>query len=1561
LVVARLLLALLLPWLLGLAAAGAGLRLDCAAAHLSLSGLSLRLEDIALHDSSAPAAPPLLRAQELVVDLAASRLLHGELLVVDAALTGARVHLQREADGSLRLPAAWRGPGDPTPTPPPPDAPPAAAAQPWQFEPPLRADSIRVHDLQVVLEDIRGGARSTFAVDIDVEDLGHAGRPGTVAVRVHSPELCDELWLQATATMRDGGIALAWQARLRGLRPTSLPWLDAPDARPLPHVVGGDLEGALHARPSPAGGPPDAAATLRFAAQIDERPRLAVDVGIGPARADGDRWNLPFTATVQGDGLLEALRLEGGRIVVGPDATEFAATLRAESVTLQLLGPWLASRGITLPAAGLGMRAELSGTLARDSLSAAVRDLALAAAGQEWTVPRLAVQGLRTGAATLELDAIEIDGPRAIVTTTPDGAWMALGVQVTPTPDTAPAAVAPDAAAVPFAWPQFRLGRLDWRGIDLQYEDQSLGEPAALHLTAAVTGAQLELGRDAEPGHVVLSVEIPGALEELRAELQTRPTAAALAIESEWALRGVTAGSLAPWLRRAGITPQLTAGTLRALASARLHTDGPALGLDARLANLRFEDGEAVLLTVRNLEGRDLQLRPTLDLGTWACDEPYVAVQRGAGGEPTALGLQFGNAAAAASTPVRSTPEPGAAPAPPPRHGRLELRRAVVRWTDASRPQPADVSIGVDLDVSATPTGGGASAFAAALRLEPALGTLALHGTVQRSPAGGKVDLQCHAQHLRGDGLESLLPPSLGCTLADGELLGAAQLAWETADRPSLSLRAQGIALRDRGTELLAIDDIQLNLPELGAERVHVAAATVRGVRAVAASTRAGLLLPGFRIAGSVPGDPAPPAAAATAVTSRGFLLPALQLDAVDLEVERLVWRERIGNDGEPVVASLRLQLAEPWATTSDPDQTPPCRFVLTATAPPLCAAGRIEAAIAPLALAPALTAQIHVEGIDTTALPRILPSLADRLDGACTAAVLDATIRAEVDLRRRDPRRFDFAQAFGGELACEGLELRAAPDGPSLFRIDDIVVDARAIDPRTGDVLLHRLDVEAPQLRLERTEHGLELLGLRLKPGPTGAADPAPARAGTAGSTAEFAIDRLEISGLQATFADRTTTPPTLLPIHDTDLRAANLSNRAAVEARPLTFAATLRGGDLDLPGRIVSASLLTGVLGTAGDLVGAGAADREVRPLVEEIVVAGTVQIYPLPKGQIRAAVHALELPALRGLAAGSGVDISDGLFDLDLDVRMEGARGTLVRAVPKFTWLSLSEPAGGPVSTYLRLPLSLDTVLFLLENDADEHILPLRVQIPADQVRTSRITEAITEALVKQIADAVASAAFRVTGAVTGTLGLSGSRAARPAATSLEFEAGDPLPARGSLDLVVAALADDPETMLVLSHELGQGDLERAAALATPPPAIVAATLQRLEMARADLEHDRALRAAEVAALYAAGRMQTAWQRQQELTDLDDHLGSLGRAEEAALQLLAGVDERTRRRRGRAAAVELAQARLDTVRALLLDRLGPDAAARVTTRPPRGVASAALPGGGRVVAAVRRRPAP
>lgn len=1573
---ARLLLALCLPWLVDLGARQIGCSAEYRSASLSLLGLSLHVEDLTVRDREQPLAAPLLSIQELTADVSTWRLLHGEYVLVDAALSGARVQLRRTADGALVLPAALR----PGATPPAPAATTAPAPAPFTlstFELPFLIASARVHDLHVdCLDETTSPPRALAAIlDLDASDLGRRDRSGHLTARVHSPGRLEQLRLVASTTATAAQASLQWQLAVQGLQlaPLQLP-ADLLQFTAGASAANGELGGSLTAARSGTSGEPfTVTAELQGAVLLDAKELLHLRGELGPATVAADRAGVPFQLELHGAELVDRLRVEGGRIDLSPAQIAGSAALDVRGITLGRLQPWLLAAGVTMPAGGADATARLQFDFDQRTaaLAGSLENVTLRHGDERIALRRVAVAGLASGAQGLSVDSVTVHGPELDIARLADGTLAVAGLRLhLPAPaTTGPAEAAPTAPAGPT--PGFLLRRLTWRDASVRFRDATLpGHPAQNLAQLAVDAENLGLGSLATAGHVLATLRLPTSVESVRLEVDTRPRPDGIAADLRLAATDLSAQGLGPWLQAAGCQPEWRAADLSLAASVEVGFR-PDLTLAGRVASVRLQEGEQVLLGLRNLELTGFRLPAELDdpnglqLGALRIDEPRLHVQRGADGTLSFAGVRFG--------PGSTSPPAASSAAPSTTTRRWQAGKVVLQGARVflqTGPDPATtVVLGADAELGAYRADGSPTTFTSTLHLDQAIDALELRGTFTAGAGRLQCDAQVDGRGLRGSGLTPWLPQGLVATLTDGSLRArlAAQVRRD-GGATGVDLVLAELWLRDGDAELAAIDRLELHAPTLAAALWHVQSLQLQGLRAIATQTAEGLHLPGLLLqnrtpAADAPAVPMPPAAEPAAANAPRAPLPALRLDQCEIACQQFVFRDRRGPELAPFVLTGSVQLQQPWATTEPLVDSPPLALVVTVAAPPVCGQARAEVQLQPFHTAPWLDLSLRAEGLDPTALGRVSPALGERIGGTTDAATLTARLHASLDLHRRDPTRFDFGRPFGGHLQIDELALRDR-NGGELASVAAIEVVARAIDPQRGDVLLKSIDIDSPVLHATRTAAGLELAGLLLRtppaPNEPTVARRAPAANPAAGHRPEFAVDRLRIQGLRATVRDTTTTPPTELPIDELDLSVQQFSTELLHEPRPFAFQMTVRGGDLSLPRRVHRSSALAGLLGAATQAAigGRDEHDLEPRPLFADLTATGQLQLYPLPKGNCRLDLTGFEMAAVRGLASQGGVVINDGTFDASVTADLAAGAGTKVKAGLTFTWLSMTEPPNGPISTYLKLPAPLESVLFLLRNDTDEQRLPLQLHLPVGGVNPARIAEAAIEALTLVIADSVRTSPFRLAGTVTGLLdfGQQGAAAVDQAAV-LACTSGGAQPDLAPLAPLLASASADPDLKFVLVHELGAGDLQHAAVLGNPAPEVVRAAITRLRDQRLALADRRDQLAATAAASYAAARPE-APQDFARLQVAARELGELESTLDAALEQLDATSPRQQQRQARKAAQALAQLRLDLVRGAVASGLPADAADRIEVRTPRTLAAAGLTEGGRVVVTVRRR---
>ncbi|MBL8725691.1 MAG: DUF748 domain-containing protein [Planctomycetes bacterium] len=1582
-VLGRLGLALGMPLLIDRAAAAVGCRAEYRSFDLSLLGLSLCLRGFALHDRTAStAAAPLLRIDELAVDVDQWALLRGRVRVRDAVLDGLQVQLVRTADGGVALPlpqpaSEAEPPVAATTTPPP--SPADSARGPWappSFALPLQVDSLRVHNLNV---QWREGAATphTGTLDLDARDLGLSTQPGTVRLRAQAPGRLDTLQLDAELHGREQDLRAQFAVQVRGAQLDTLPlpaaartWLAGAQ------VLDGRIQGQLtlaHATGEPL--PLDGQATLSVQVQLDRTPALELAAGLGPVRRALDSATVPFTARLAIAEAVDQLEVTAGELRCDGARLHTTFAVQGRGLHGRRCSQALAAAGVVLPPGGTALDAEfLAGfDLGSGTLDAAVRNLRCGTPDDAVVLRELAVAGCALHQGTVA--QLRLDGPTLRAQRLADGSLQIAGLRLLPSasaPEPMPASKR-STPTHPSTTQPFLLQELDWRNAACTFVDQTL--PTAAQVTALVsaTGRALGTGPDAEAGQLVLDLAFAGQPDRLRTELHCRGWPLAPRLELQVAGDGLTLQPIAPWLAEGGLAATWRAARLRAQVAAAWQADAAGTTLSAQLSGLEITDGDTQLLAWPNLQIEGLRTSPQqgLTLAAVHGTGPQWHWLRQADGEVFAgIALAKPNGPATAATAPAPTPErPEPAPIPterpaPWRTGPVHLRD--VRCTVADRRTGSqDTTVTADLQLGPATTGS-AIPISATVRVPDGLDALTAQAELTLGPAGATAArATVEASHLRGRGLAALLPEGLEVTLADGAL--AARFRFDQGlQAPGLVAELRELQLRDGDQTLLALDELSVRADAVGPERIHLAQVALTGLRGQSASLASGLQLPGLRVRSGAPGPspataqelvtPAPGPAAAGRMAATG---PALRIDR--FEVVLAEWQHRGAEAaGEPQRLAGTVRLAEPFATTPDPTESAPLRIAARLAATPCLAELALDLAARPFALRPDLDLHLALRELDPDRLASVWPALHGQLGGTAGPLAVQCSASVQLDLRRTEPWRFAVDRPFGVAAHLEDLAVRDA-SGQTLLGLAGADLAVAAIDPATGDVRIRHLEVEALTAAVHRRSDRLELAGCWIatpsEPAPA-PASPAPATTGGAERRAVLAIDHLGIADLSLDYRDSTTAPATHLPLAGLDLDVHDWSSLVLREPLPFRVQLTAQGGEAQLPRRVAASSLLAGVAGSALQALQLGRDQHtlEPRPWFGDLRAEAELQVYPWPKGRCRFDLAGLELAALRGLANQGAVAIDDGLCDASATVDLR-AEQTQVEAGLVFTHLAVREPPNGPISTYLKLPAPLESVLFLLRNDADEQRIPLQFALPNRGPVLGPLGAAAGEALALVIANAVAKAPLRLASAVTGLFDFGGKSTARRS-VSVPFAAGAPEPDGSALLALLPEVAGDPDQQFVLEHQLGEADRLRLATLVNPPAEGVRANLARLRQLRTErLAARQALAAAAAAQLGAAQAGAAATVRA--LAAADAELGAIELALDAALeQFDAATDPRAGAARTRKAAAALGKARLAAVAELLRQRLPPGSDERIAVRPARGGA-AASDAPGQVLVVVRPLP--
>ncbi len=1112
---------------------------------------------------------------------------------------------------------------------------------------------------------------------------------------------------------------------------------------------------------------------------------------------------------------------------------------------------------------------------------------------------------------------------------------------------------------------------------------------------------------------------------QLTGQVQSRP--GPLDLTTRLALRGtgLRAGPLTPYLDAAGIESTLRAASLAADIEATVRATDDGIAASAAVTEVALRDGDDELAAIDSLRVDGVAVGPrSTDIDSVALAGVRLRAAREADGALAIAGIRLPPPAtggvpdvvpeAAAGTGEDAGPTPSAPAATPPA-AQTQLRLAELRidgvdlqWQDAAVTPAVDTALQLAVALDGLALGGPATP--AALRCEvavrDAIEQLRIEGEVTPDPEDLGVALDLALRGARADALRGYLPPQTPVTLRDGRL----RLRLEaTAAMRDDGARAVEVALtdidyRDGDTErpLLGLDAVRLAAPRLDADAgvYEIAEVSLRGLQLDATRSADGALhvlglelpatppAPGEGGAGPTPtGEEAAPSPGFRAVETarrptRAAPLPRVELGAFEVDIAALTFVDETQPGSTPLVA--RARLATPAACVllaEDPVSLPPLQLGLDLEVEPVLGALDVDVVVSPFADPPGLEVTAAARGLRGAGLTEVLPALTEQLDASgIDNGSVDLHLQAHLLARRRGPAELDLERGFGIDLVLDQLALRAVEDGPVVAGIGGVQVEVRRINPSTGAVHVQSVEIDTPTARITQRTDGLLVAGVLLKPPvpPEGegesdaspaAARPAPravAAAAQSEPAPEFRLDQLLVSGLDVEFRDERAEPAFVLPLNRFDCEVRGFTTRAFEEPVPLRFSADLGAGGVELPERVQSVAFPLGFAQAAVSALTGGedAVGTESRRVLEELAINGRLSFAPQLEGVVKVNLAGLELPALRGPAAEAGVEIGDGVLDFGTALRFRGAQGLDIDTGITFTHLSIDEPPGGPISTYLQLPAPLDSVLFLLRNEDGEHKLSPSIHIGAAGISAGEIARVAGETLALTIANAVAAAPLRATGMLTDVVGMTGAAEDLDALTTqLAFEPGAPaLPADAAdtLHRLLAEVTHDEQLVIVAQHQFGAADLELAARRGSPPPDTCHELLLGFAEREAVLQRRRAEAAARARAVVITGQRATP-DPSAALRAIESELGELALAREAVLELLAPGAERQRARRAKHSARAVAERRLAEVRDLVVAKLRGFGAelpqTRIEVRKPR-LGQVAGEGGGQIVLQARRR---
>ncbi|MGQ0553138.1 MAG: DUF748 domain-containing protein [Planctomycetota bacterium] len=892
----------------------------------------------------------------------------------------------------------------------------------------------------------------------------------------------------------------------------------------------------------------------------------------------------------------------------------------------------------------------------------------------------------------------------------------------------------------------------------------------------------------------------------------------------------------------------------------------------------------------------------------------------------------------------------------------------------------------------------GVAAMLFSLRLPGVLEAGLLTGKIRSTPEEFGVSGTLAFSGLQTGPLASYLPPGAGLEFGQGGL----HAAWGVrvarvpegghsfeATLTDLSLVSAPAGRPERPVFLLPRVRLAAQRVDPGAYRYDFDEVALQGLQLDALRTADGALhVLGLRLPPAAsPAEGASTAAASSASTSASATAPAapravaapdeewpaewarpplplITLQSFDVELERLTLTDESAGEGAaPLSASLWLRAPQPLRLLdAQPDELPPLELRLNAGVAPVLRDLDLRLLLSPWAARPEASLELLASGLRGAGLTELRPALAATLDGSgLRDGRLSAALHAELSLLRRRPTDFDLSNGFGLSLELGEVSFRDGEQGERLAGLGGLTLEAPRLQPASGALVVDSVELRTPFFRAHKTAEGLHALGLRLLPPPEPAPGEPAAQGGEAKTSAAtataaassapasapglaLAIDTLAVRGLDVLYRDDSATPPLIAPLTALDVEVLGFDTRAFTERRELRLALSLGAGPVPLPRRVQASSLLAGLASAAGAAVLGDEHEGviEQRPLFDEVALNARLAFYPALSGHAQLSLNALELLGVAGPAQAAGLIIGDGMLDTTVRTRFRDDGSLGVETSVVFSDLALSEPAGGLIEQYLRLPAPLDSVLFLLRNADGEHRIPVSFSVGQDGLSTLELTRAGSAALGRVLAGAIANAPLRVVGTFTDLVPLGGAEPTlAEQAVALGFSPGSAA-VRGDIETQLAQLIelldDDDDLAVVLEHRFAPADLVRAEELANPSEGVCLQLVTRLRQRRAELQLERDLYSSEARALFAIDRQSDGRRRAEDVSALDAEIGRTEAALDSVLELLRPGAERYREKRTRSAALALGRERLATLRTALLASGVDEIAERIEERAPR-----------------------
>jgi hypothetical protein len=1133
--------------------------------------------------------------------------------------------------------------------------------------------------------------------------------------------------------------------------------------------------------------------------------------------------------------------------------------------------------------------------------------------------------------------------------------------------------------------PLIEIGRFSWHDNKVTFTDKAMSPAESFNITDfgfELGNFALDFGRNARsPARLRAWLQSPDIAErvELTGSLSAKKSGMSLGLELT--ARELSAKKIAPYLRDFGIEAAIANGGLRAGLTGELDWSEGDLNCSVNIHDAALRDNDANFAALKSMDIEKIQIKDgNISIEKVAIDQPYLAVGREQTGNLNIAGIRIlpVQASDTQTEPASDTKKTTqAASSTGLKINNFSINNSRLAWTDNFVKPAVSQTLITNVNLNNFTFGADAqpSKINVIAEIPDVVGKAELAGDFQLKTSEQSANLTIDVAGMQTEKLAPYFTGGLKPALEDAAIkfhliagigkheLGGNQINLEISDLDYSNNSTQEPLLKfdtakavidriDPNAGIAAIKEVSISGLETSGEQKSDGAFSILGLdlKSGDSASSGNDEIKNETAEVNTPGKTQNAIKDNAGKTSQPL---QLSLDTLDLQLNKFTLKNQTKPGSEPIIVSdFKVRNNQPiklFEDESDPNSI--VSIDITGKVQPLLESLSLKTESSLFTSKPRFTADLNLKEINISQLTNIMPDLKEAIDSNnLSSSQFSGSADLTLDIGRENITGFDFNKPFGLELFLKNIKYADSNKDVTLAGFDEFNIKIPKLDLAKKSIYIKEVGLVNPRGTISIENDGLHILGLTLKTASKDGNDVNNVKAANVTEVVstkpennkaevgskeiqdvnvqkpEIRVDQILVNGIDFVFADKTSEPAMYIPLKGLDFELRGFTT--AEKAGPIRFNAMLTSGEVSLPkkgkGKTKPAIDSNNLNAAQLEQISEGL-NAEQRVLFQELSATGNLVLYPKPEGWVKVGLSGMELVNFRGTAGKVGMILNDGVLDTSADLRFrkEGTLSTKTQIV--FTDISLTEPPDGFIQKLLALPVSLDTVLFILQDSGGAIKLPVSFKIGENGISGGQIASAAIGATAALIANAVANSPFRIAGTVTNVLGMEEKEQGGLETYVLQYTPGVTTLSNEQLqkiEALITQLKKDKKLTTTIRHELGGGDIKYANSLINPSTGSTIELMSKLKQDKADLYLERDRLASEAKANYAAGISNWTTQKMQLLQETERKIGMTERAIDDLLERMRPGSEHAAGRRTRDASLAIGKARLEEIAEILLN---------------------------------------